>query len=182
MYYFYLAFALLSIVVFRFINFQQPIPILGIYTKPGKWYYLKFALFYSLLKFRKVMNSMRQNATSKGEAGYGIKSRSTLAAMDCAQPLSDDPKAIDAVYFNAASKDGCYLVGGTARRPQGVVNGFLYLKVPAVGLLLTPKLPDTTLFQSQLEKENSVFGADGLRFEPLEPMKRWRLTYNGQMK
>lgn len=38
-------------------------------------------------------------------------------------------QAIDAVYFNAASRDGYQLVVGTAHRPQRVVNGFMCLRV-----------------------------------------------------
>jgi hypothetical protein len=41
-------------------------------------------------------------------------------------------QAIDAVYFNAASHDGYQLVVGTAHRPHGVVNGFMYLRVSEV--------------------------------------------------
>lgn len=89
----------------------------------------------------------KHRGANVGESsGYGVKSRATPESMDCAQPLSSDPKvnhynytkklklklalkAIDAVYFNSASKDGQYLVGATARRPNGVINGFLYIRV-----------------------------------------------------
>lgn len=32
----------------------EPSPIFGIYSRPGKFYYLKFAAFYLLFSFRKV--------------------------------------------------------------------------------------------------------------------------------
>ena len=49
--------------------------------------------------------------------------------MDGLRPLSDHPKAIDAVYFSGANEEGCYVVGAAARRPEGVVNGYLCVKV-----------------------------------------------------
>ncbi|CAB3361605.1 Hypothetical predicted protein [Cloeon dipterum] len=180
--YFYLVLAVLSITVARFLNMRDPPPIMGVYTRPGKWYFLKFLIFFSMLHFRKFLNKMRSEKVEANQSGYGVKSRSSPDQMDCSQPLSSDEKAIDAVYFNAASKDGQYMVVATARRPKGVINGFLYLQLPQVGLLMSPKLPDTTLQQTKEEEEAGVFGAEGLKLEPIEPMKRWKLTYNGKMR
>jgi hypothetical protein len=50
-------------------------------------------------------------------------------------------------------------------------------KVPGEGLLTSPKLPDSTLFGTEDE-----FGAEGLKFEPLEPMRKWKMSYKGQMR
>jgi hypothetical protein len=50
-------------------------------------------------------------------------------------------------------------------------------KVPEEGLLTSPKLPDSTLFGTEDE-----FGAEGLKFEPLEPMRKWKMSYKGQMR
>jgi len=88
------------------------------------------------------------------EAGYGTKSKNSPEEMDKVQPLSthfqgihqimnymkSDHRewsrqlkisliflAIDAVYFNGANADGFYVVTATARRPHGVVNGFLII-------------------------------------------------------
>lgn len=47
---------------------------------------------------------------------------------------------------------------------------------------MSPKLPDTTLQQTEEEQEQAVFGAEGLKFEPIEAMKRWKLTYTGKMR
>ena len=38
-------------------------------------------------------------------------------------------KGIDAVYFNGANKEGAYIVTALARRPRGVFNTMLYLRV-----------------------------------------------------
>jgi len=47
---------------------------------------------------------------------------------------------------------------------------------------MSPKLPDTTLQQTKEDEEGAVFGAEGLKFEPVEAMKRWKLSYKGKMR
>lgn len=38
-------------------------------------------------------------------------------------------QAVDAVYFNGGSKDGCYFVGATARRHDNLIQTLLYIRV-----------------------------------------------------
>ncbi|XP_054280751.1 uncharacterized protein LOC128998577 isoform X2 [Macrosteles quadrilineatus] len=99
--------------------------------------------------------------------------------MDKRIPLSSDPKAFDAVYFNGANRIGWNIIIGCALRPKNV-DGFLILKVPGVGLLLSPRLPDTVLFKK--EEDLSCFSTDGLTLTPLKPMQLWHLQYNGKMR
>ncbi|KAJ9579215.1 hypothetical protein L9F63_024679 [Diploptera punctata] len=121
-----------------------------------------------------------KQSKNSSQSGYGLKSRASSVEMDRLQPLSDHPKAIDAVYFNTASSDGYHLVVGTAHRPHGVVNGFMILKVPEIGILETLKLPDTLIFRTG-EDEKS-YGAEGIKLTPVKPMKCWKIQYNGKMK
>ena len=58
--------------------------------------------------------------------------------------LSPFNKAIDAVYFQGANKDGYYFVGATARRPNRVINGFVFLKVGH----FAPHLKNVSLLRS----------------------------------
>lgn len=85
------------------------------------------------------------------------------------------------MYFNAADCTGDHFVVGTARRKNKLVDGFVYLKinVPGLGLLESPKLPDTALYQ---ENEAEEFAAEGIKITPIEPMKKWKITYKGKMK
>ncbi|PSN35517.1 hypothetical protein C0J52_18435 [Blattella germanica] len=98
--------------------------------------------------------------------------------MDTAQPLSSDTKAFDAVFFIAANKDGYYLVAGAERRHYGTINGLCYLVVPGKGLLCNPKIPDTILFGA---KDNE-FGAEELSLKPVKAMKKWKISYKGNMR
>ncbi|XP_066995476.1 uncharacterized protein [Anabrus simplex] len=178
----YISIAVLIIILFRFLNRQNPPSVLSVYSRPGKYYYLKVAFLFLILQLRKVQTSLRKQNKSQHskKSGYGIKSRATIEEMDCPQTLSDHPKAIDAVYFNMASPKGWHLITGTATRPHGVVNGFLFIQVPGLGLLSTPKLPDTLMFRDETYKPEE-YGAEGIRLVPFQPMRVWRLQYNGKM-
>ncbi|XP_023703367.1 uncharacterized protein LOC111862314 isoform X2 [Cryptotermes secundus] len=179
----YLSLAVITIVVIKLFQKRNERATFGIYQKPGRWYFLKLSLMLLLLKTRKAIDRWQlqwKKARDSSNAGYGFKSRVSPEDMDKQQPLSNHPKAIDAVYFNAASRDGHQLVVGTAHRPHGVVNGFMCLRVPDIGLLMTPKLPDTITFRT--EEEGTHYGAEGIRLKPVKPMKSWDIMYDGKMK
>ncbi|XP_069693780.1 uncharacterized protein [Periplaneta americana] len=178
----YAILAILIILVIKFIQQKYPPSTFGIYRKPGRWYFLKLSFFFLMLKIRKTLGKLqvlRKQARQSSTSGYGMKSRPSPEDMDKKQPLSSNPKAIDAVYFNAASQDGCHLIVGAAHRPNGVVNGFLYLRVPEVGLLMTPKLPDTLTFRTE---EGQLYGAEGIQLIPVKPMQSWGIKYDGKMR
>ncbi|GLH16782.1 Uncharacterized protein GBIM_21068 [Gryllus bimaculatus] len=110
-------------------------------------------------------------------AGFGVQSGLSIKEMESSQPLSKHPKAFDAVFFMATNKEGFYFVAGSERRQHGIINGLCYLLVPNIGLLCSPKLPDTILFGAK----NNEFGAEGLLIKPIEPMKKWKITYQGKI-
>ncbi|CAB3220387.1 unnamed protein product [Arctia plantaginis] len=155
-------------------------PIFGIYAVPGKWYYLKYVLFASLYYFRKYA-SKTSTADTQGDAGQGRKAIADASLMERAQPLSDDPKAFDAVFFissKAESDKGVYVIAGCERRPLGMCNGLFYIGLPGKGLLCSKKIPDTVLFGAQIGE----FGAEGLKITPVSPMAKWTVSYKGEMR
>ncbi|XP_046683309.1 uncharacterized protein LOC124369363 isoform X3 [Homalodisca vitripennis] len=160
---------------FQLFNSSQ-MKILDIYNLPGKWYSFKCTLVVVFLTIRKFI--AHYTAKRDLEPGYGVLSHDFPEEMDKKQSLSEDPKAFDAVYMNGANRIGWYIVVGLARR-QLNVDGFLLLKVPGVGLLLSPKLPDTVLNVD--EAEDSSFSSEGLKLTPLQPMTCWWLQYKGMM-
>ncbi|XP_049783379.1 uncharacterized protein LOC126184833 [Schistocerca cancellata] len=174
--YTFLILSLVITLVLKCFSSEPHSPVFGIYQHPGTLYHFKVIVFYILLSFRKFLHILW-----KSDAGYGVKSRVSAESMDCMQTLSQHPKAIDAVYFNLANEEGWHLITGTAHRPHGVVNGFLYMKVPNVGLLMSPKLPDTMMFRNELERKDK-YGAEGLVIAPFQPMRTWELQYKGKMK
>ena len=52
-----------------------------------------------------------------------------------------------------------------------------HFQVPGLALLAGQKQPDTIMYAMQNE-----FGAEGLYLEPSVPMKRWKVTFNDQMR
>lgn len=172
----------LGLLVFGFVFKQIPDPqkIAVVYSQPNKWYHLKFWAFFLLLKLRKFQNRLKSEGnTSTKDAGYGLKSRKSIEDMDRIQELPEaHKKAVDAVYFNGANKEGVYFVGATARRHDRLVQTLLYIRLPDLGLLELPSLPDTCL----LEDKPKSYAAGGLVIDPVEPMKRWRLSFNGPLR
>lgn len=158
-------------------SLTPPTRLLGVYSRPGCWFWPKVLIFFFFIKLRRWKDSRSSSKDGSEFAGYGVKSRRSPEMMECVQQLSDHPKAIDAVYFNAASENGHYFVAATARRPRGVINGLLYVRIPSLGLLQLPKMPDTMMFGDE-----EHYAAEGLKITPLTPMTAWRIQYIGPLK
>jgi hypothetical protein len=178
-------FVLASIVCYFFLLPDRP-PLCGVYSQPGKFYLIKYAFFRVLYWLRQKQQERAQNSSDGGNggkpAGYGVKSKSDVKDMEKMQTLpSEAPLAVDAVYFNAADRDGAYFVASCARRHENVSQVVLMIYLPEIGLLELPSLPDTSLRRTD-EDSKKQFGASGLTIEPLEPMKRWRIRYEGELR
>ncbi|XP_019761870.1 uncharacterized protein LOC109538883 isoform X2 [Dendroctonus ponderosae] len=153
-------------------NKKEPKKLFGIYSQPGKWYFIKYPLILTLLVVRRLKFYI-----------VGKEGLLDVKELDKKQELSEHPLSFDAVFFHGASQEGVYLVAGAERHHEGVINGLMYIQHPDFGLLKSLKLPHTTL----LEDPESIlagkeWAAEGLRFTPEEPMKRWDVAYNGQMR
>ncbi|XP_050351741.1 uncharacterized protein LOC126774316 isoform X2 [Nymphalis io] len=123
-----------------FLRKKTPDAIFGIYSVPGKWYYLKYVVFSCLYYFRKY-SKKNNGAGLEGHAGQGVRALANPSEMDRAQPLSE------------------------------------HAKLPGKGLLCSKKLPDTVLFGAEIGE----FGAEGIMMTPVEPMKKWAVSYRGPM-
>ncbi|KAL0871663.1 hypothetical protein ABMA27_004186 [Loxostege sticticalis] len=170
----------ITVLLIYSVRYKETKPIFGVYSVPGKWYYLKYVVFACLYYFRKYANK-NASASKKVRAGQGVKAIADPAQMDRAQLLSDHAKAFDAVFFISASKnekdEGIYVISGCERRPMCMCNGLFYIGLPGKGLLCSKKIPDTVLFGAQIGE----FGAEGIKMTPLEPMAKWAITYKGKM-
>lgn len=62
-----------------------------------------------------------------------------------------------------------------------MIDGFVYLKInhSNLGVLESPKLPSTTLYQNE---EKQAYEAEGIKIVPLVPMRKWKISYDGKMK
>ncbi|XP_076271899.1 uncharacterized protein LOC143203575 [Rhynchophorus ferrugineus] len=168
-----LAAALVLFLTYVYIhNKKDPKPIFGVYSRPGKWFFIKYPAFLTLMVLRRLKYYL------VGKDGlYDIKE------LEKIQPLSEHPLAFDAVFFHGATLNGTYLCAGGERRRNGVVNGLFYLLHPEFGMLKSPKLPNTKLVMDpEAAKEGKKWSAEGITFTPVEPMRRWNISYNGKMR
>jgi len=77
-----------TVVVFIvFVAKKDPPPIFGVYSQPGKWYNVKYWIFYAMLMRRKRSSERQTEAVTGKDAGYGMKSRGSEKEMDCVQQL-----------------------------------------------------------------------------------------------
>ncbi|KAF2880635.1 hypothetical protein ILUMI_25529 [Ignelater luminosus] len=140
-------------------------PIFNVYRTPNSFYWPKVLFMYIIMSLRKLKENKKKS----------------VEELDRPQKLSYHDKAVDAVYFNAGNAQGDYLVTGTARRKNKLIDGFLFLKVASsnLGVLETPKVPCTSLYKTE---DNDEFSAEGLKVTSLVPMKKWKINYDGLMK
>ena len=50
--------------------------------------------------------------------------------------------------------------------------------MPGIGLFELPSMPDTSLEGTGKDE----YAADGLKIEPIEPMKKWRIKFDGKLR
>lgn len=143
-------------VVSYFFLIPDPPPLCGAYSQPGKFYLLKYAFFRLLYWLRQQQQKRKQgDHGSNGGAGYGVKSKTDVKDMEKLQELPESaPLAVDAVYFNASDQKGGYFVASCARRHNSVSQAMLMLRVPELGMLELPSVPDTHLRRTD---EGKVF-------------------------
>ncbi|VEN42743.1 unnamed protein product [Callosobruchus maculatus] len=158
-------FSTLLLFFWRLLDKRSP-PIFGIYQRENGLYWLKVLFMYTALSVRKITNKAKKK---------------NVETLESCQKLSEDGKAIDAVYFNGANGDGDHLVVGMARRKNLLVDGFILLKINSSGLgvLATPKMPSTSLYK---EEDNEQHAAEGIRITPIDNMKKYSLKYEGKLK
>lgn len=84
------------------------------------------------------------------------------------------------MFFQAVNNKGFYLCGGVERRQLNKINGVFYIVVPELGLLRSEHLPKTSLDATNSGEENAFEGG-GIHLRMIEPMKKWKVAYKGNM-
>lgn len=70
---------------------------------------------------------------------------------------------------------------GQERRHQGITHTVMYFLVPGQGLYKLPQLPDAMAFTTPEGEESTRFQSAGMLIEPKEAMRRWKLSYKGDL-
>nr|XP_018917101.1 PREDICTED: uncharacterized protein LOC109044058 [Bemisia tabaci] len=162
---------LFSILSYSFF-FPEPEPILNLYRKKGRWYYLKYVFARCFLYICKNHPFHQMKSSNLADP------KKFAEAYDCTQPLADSPWGFDAVFFMAANSDGFYFVIGVERRNNSVSNCLFYVVVPGLGLLENIEMPNTALYPA----EEGTYNVKGFHISVVEPMKKWMIAYDGDMR
>ncbi|XP_060601185.1 putative phosphoenolpyruvate synthase isoform X3 [Ruditapes philippinarum] len=147
--------------------------------KPGRFYYTKKWIFRILL----VINSHKKTKISDGNTserknrGYG-RTITDISSLDFCQPLESHPDAIDTVYFNGFDENGTSLALRLARKQNREGELWLMLDIPGVGFFQHPIMPDAGISNMP----NCGFTGLGVKCQVIEPLRSWKVTYNGLLR
>merc|ERR1711892_481465 len=167
---------LTAIIVFLVLSRPGGEPIAGVYEQPGHFRWVKHVFMFIVIKLNKRKS---KNVVGNKDAGFGLKAQSDEAIMENPQHLQDHPLACDAVWFGGGNREGVYLVISGARRKENILESMVFVNIPGIGLLRHEKLPETAMVQGTEEADGWKGG--GVMLEPIEPMKRWSISYEGIM-
>ncbi|PAV73924.1 hypothetical protein WR25_07723 isoform B [Diploscapter pachys] len=164
----------------------DPVPFLGVYSRPGKWYWLKFRLMKLVIALRQRSKKNKKSGDAKKEdlmnsqwgGDGGIRD---ISELDKKHDLPKDKKfAGDCVFFDGSNRDGWYFTLGTAQRHDDIINLFLIIRVPGFGTFVDDKMQIDTNAKS-IQSKNEWKTASGFSIECIKPMEEWRLSFKGKL-
>ena len=167
---------LTGIIVYLILSRPRQEPIKEVYEQVGYFSWIKHVFMFCCIKLNK-----RKSKTAVGNknAGFGLKAQTDASVMESPQPLQDHPLACDAVWFGGGNKAGAYLVISGARRKMNILESMVFLHIPGVGLLRHENHPETAV--TQLSEEADGWKGGGVMLQPIEPMKKWSIIFEGTM-
>lgn len=149
-------------------------------SKPGRLYYTKKWIFHILLFINSRRTKHKDNTSvqkDRTQRGYG-KSVQDPQLLDLCQPLENHPFAIDSTYFNGFDSDGTSVALRIARKHNREGELWVLLNIPEVGFLQHPIHPDTAVYNMGTNE----YKAAGCSFNVIEPLRMWKVTYNGLLR
>ncbi|XP_025058906.1 uncharacterized protein LOC102384026 isoform X4 [Alligator sinensis] len=88
-------------------------------------------------------------------------------------------EALDSVYFTGFTEaDKTFVIVRLARRPNGVCEIWLFLRVDGVGEFQHPVHPDMIV----ADESEKCWSGGGLTIECLEPHRRWKIAFQGLLR
>ncbi|XP_061331028.1 uncharacterized protein LOC133280379 isoform X2 [Pezoporus flaviventris] len=92
------------------------------------------------------------------------------------RPLRPDPHAIDSVYFTGfAETNKTFVIARLAKRPDGVCEMWLFLRVDGIGEFEHPQHPNMMVN----DESEEIWSGGGLTVEYLEPQTIWKINFDG---
>ncbi|XP_038662228.1 putative phosphoenolpyruvate synthase [Scyliorhinus canicula] len=179
---------------------EDPEPLNGRYSVPGRWNALKELFFVILYHINRRKNGTgtkndveRENmglghnrAKEFGIGKDGTESREpgtflgpSSKEMECVPNLLSHPQAINSNHFIGFTEtDKTLFVLRLCRRPNGLCEIWLFLRVEGIGNFEHPVHPDAIV----REESEKCWSGGGLKLECLEPYQRWRISFNGLLR
>ncbi|KAK0408543.1 hypothetical protein QR680_004016 [Steinernema hermaphroditum] len=173
---------LLSVVFGAFVFFlfrPDPPRLLGVYSKPGTFFYFKFLLAkFAIERRRRTSKSSSLNA-NLDEQQWGGDGCRNPREMEAKQVLPEGKThAGDCVFFDGCNSDGFYFTLGTAQRPNDVMNLFFIVRIPNFGTFVSRGLHYNTNVAS-VRSDSHYKTACGFDVFCVDAMKRWRIRFEG---
>ncbi|OXB80005.1 UNVERIFIED_CONTAM: hypothetical protein H355_014049 [Colinus virginianus] len=87
-----------------------------------------------------------------------------------------DPHALDSVYFTGfAETNKSFVITRLAKRPSGICEMWLFLRVDGVGEFEHPQHPNMMVN----DESEEIWSGGGLTIEYLEPQALWKISFDG---
>ncbi|XP_065497229.1 uncharacterized protein LOC135992168 [Caloenas nicobarica] len=132
---------------------------------PGAWVPVKRWALGCLLLFH---GAWRQRAAGGGSA----ESRRP-------RPLRPDPHALDSIYFTGfAETNKTFVIARLAKRPNGICEMWLFLRVEGTGEFEHPQHPNMLVS----DESEEIWSGGGLAIEYAEPQMRWKISFDGLLR
>ncbi|KAM9509339.1 uncharacterized protein ACIB01_001042 [Guaruba guarouba] len=95
------------------------------------------------------------------------------------RPLRPDRHAIDSVYFTGfAETNKTFVIARLAKRPDGVCEMWLFLRVDGIGEFEHPQHPNMMVN----DESEEIWSGGGLTIEYLEPQMIWKISFDGLLR
>ncbi|GMT20464.1 hypothetical protein PFISCL1PPCAC_11761, partial [Pristionchus fissidentatus] len=168
----------------------DPDKILQIYSRPGKWHWLKFRLMRFVIGHRQQKTAKEtvkvDDLMNTEFGGTGIRSIKDLESKHTFPADKATPQGYfqsspaEAVFFDASNNDGYYFTLGTAQRADNIINLFFLLRIPGKGTYMAPEMLTNTNVES-VSSSTEWATKSGFRVKCVEPMKKWTLSFDGNI-
>jgi len=133
---------------------------------------------YTWAKKRKQKPAFNFNHKSTDLTEVGVSSLPESWKKESVRALPTDKYAADIIGFTGIHQNGSALVVRITRRPGRVADVLLYLRLPNKEEYQLPIHPSTCICNTDCTN----FSAGGLTMELLEPLRRWRVQFKGNLR
>ncbi|XP_022079974.1 uncharacterized protein LOC110973438 [Acanthaster planci] len=152
----------------------DPLPLYGVYAIPGRWFWVKYHAMRLMLTLarRRTPHAGRRSVNP----ALMRQGEEKMSEIDIYPGIGDDPLGHNSFYVNGSDQTGATrLIARVAIRPDGRRDVWFLLRLPDLGDLVLPCHPHCVL----TDVPGDGFSGGGLDCTVIEPLKKWKIVYNG---